>query len=79
MIALWTGAVSHLHHEIKVVNIWLLFIRLLALKRLKFLFFSNRLKSLTGQPSLILAKSDVSLLSIEIKVFFSKKSLKKEL
>jgi hypothetical protein len=52
------------------------FMRLLALKRLKFLFFSNRLKSLTGQPSLILAKSDVSLLSIEIKVFFSKKCLK---
>jgi hypothetical protein len=46
MIALWTGAVSHLHHEIKVVNIWLLFIRLLALKRLKILFFINRLNRL---------------------------------
>ncbi len=27
-IALWTNAVSHLHHEIKAVNIWLVFIRL---------------------------------------------------
>ncbi len=27
-IAFWTNAVSHLHHEMKEVNIWLVFIRL---------------------------------------------------
>jgi hypothetical protein len=27
-IAFWTNAVCHLHYEIKVVNIWLAFIRL---------------------------------------------------
>jgi len=26
-IAFWTNAVSHLHHEIKAVNIWLVFVR----------------------------------------------------
>ena len=31
-IAFWTDAVSHLHHEIIGVNIWLVFIGLSALK-----------------------------------------------
>jgi len=38
-IAFWTNSVSHLHHEIKALNIWLVFIRLIA----KDLFFNNRL------------------------------------
>jgi hypothetical protein len=37
-IAFWTDAVSHLNHEIKGVNIWLVFIRLIALKIQKNLF-----------------------------------------
>jgi hypothetical protein len=45
-IAFWTNAVSHLHHEIKEVNIWLVFIRFKI--ELKTLFFINRLKILTG-------------------------------
>ncbi len=28
---IWTNAVNHLHHEMKAVNIWLVFIRLIAL------------------------------------------------
>jgi hypothetical protein len=32
LVAFWTDAVSHLNHEIKGVNIWLVFIRLIALK-----------------------------------------------
>ncbi len=35
-IAFWTNTVSHLHHEIKAVNIWLVFIRLIALKKIKY-------------------------------------------
>jgi hypothetical protein len=31
-MAFWTNAVSHLHHEIKGMNIWVVFIRLIALK-----------------------------------------------
>jgi hypothetical protein len=39
-IAFWTNAVSHLHHCIKAVNIWLVFIRLIALKKQKnFVFY----------------------------------------
>jgi hypothetical protein len=38
-IAFWTDEVSHLHHEIKEVNFWLVFIRLIAFEILKFLFF----------------------------------------
>ena len=26
-MAFWTNAVSHLHHEMKAVNVWLVFIR----------------------------------------------------
>ncbi len=35
-IAFWTNTVSYLHHEIKAVNIWLLFIRFIRI-RLKIL------------------------------------------
>ena len=35
---LWTNAASHLHHEMKAVNIWLVFIRLKAFKK-KFIFY----------------------------------------
>jgi hypothetical protein len=42
-IAFWTDAVSHLNLGIKGVNIWLVFIRLIALKIQKNLFFINRL------------------------------------
>jgi hypothetical protein len=45
-IAFWTDAVSHLHHGMKAVNIWLVFIRLIALKIQKNLFFINRLNRL---------------------------------
>jgi hypothetical protein len=55
-IAFWTKSVSHLNHEIKALNIWLVFIRLIKIQ--KILFFINRLKRLnrlrflTSQPSL---------------------------
>jgi hypothetical protein len=45
-IAFWTDAVSHLNHEINGVNIWLVFIRLIALKIQKKFFFINRLNRL---------------------------------
>jgi hypothetical protein len=45
-VAFWTDAVSHSHHEIKGVNIWLVFIGLIALKIQKNIFFINRLNRL---------------------------------
>jgi hypothetical protein len=33
-MAFWADEVSHLHHEIKEVNIWLVFRHLLTLKKL---------------------------------------------
>jgi len=32
-IAFWTNSVIHSHHEMKALNIWLVFIRLKALKK----------------------------------------------
>ena len=54
---IWSDAVSHLHHKIKVVNIWLVFKGLQALKKLKFLFLINQLSFLTGQPFLVKGKA----------------------